>query len=76
MAVKKGEVKNIKQEAPAVEPQVDEQPNPNALLISVELAEGIIQYLTSKPMAEVENLVNGIRKSRAVTVQEEAQPEA
>ena len=41
---------------------------PNALLISLELAEAIVKYLTSQPMSEVESLVSALRKSRAVTV--------
>tara|TARA_R110000796_G_scaffold83300_3_gene182361 strand:+ start:1183 stop:1407 length:225 start_codon:yes stop_codon:yes gene_type:complete len=73
MAVKKGEVK--KMEANEPKQTADEQPKPNALLISVELAEGLVNYLTSKPMAEVEGLVNDIRKSRAVTVTDESKKE-
>ena len=41
---------------------------PNALLISVDLAEAIGKYLMTKPMNEVEQLVSALRGSRAVTV--------
>jgi hypothetical protein len=44
---------------------------PNALLISVELAEAIGKYLMTKPMNEVEQLVSALRDSRAVTVTNE-----
>jgi hypothetical protein len=48
--------------------QEQEKQEPNALLISLELAEQIVGYLREKKMSEVEGLVKGIRESRAVTV--------
>ena len=62
-------------ETNAPEQKADEQPKPNALLISVELAESLVKYLTGNPMAEVEGLVNAIRQSRAVTVTDESEKE-
>jgi len=48
---------------------------PNALVISVQLAEALVGYLKTKPMAEVEALVNAIVQSPSVTVNQEAQEE-
>ena len=41
---------------------------PNALVVSMELAEAILISLKSKPMVEVEALVNGLLNSPRVTV--------
>ena len=37
------------------------------------LANALAEYLSEKPMKEVEQLVKALRESRQVTVQEEAQ---
>jgi hypothetical protein len=44
---------------------------PNALLISLDLAEKIVGYLRNQKMSEVEGLVKGIRESRAYTVKQD-----
>ena len=49
----------------------DEEPKANALLISMELAQALVTYLAEKPLKEVEALVNTIRSSRGVTVEDE-----
>ena len=56
---------------------VQEQQNkPNALLITVELANALIEYLSKDTLfSEVDGLVNGIRQSRAVTVTDEKKEE-
>lgn len=56
-----------------VQEQKEEAPKPNALLITVELAEALVGYLREQKMADVESLVAGIRGSRAVTVTDETQ---
>ena len=56
-----------------VQKQSAEAPKPNALLITVELAEAVVGYLREQKMADVESLVAGIRGSRAVTVTDEPQ---
>tara|TARA_R110000796_G_scaffold76234_4_gene170670 strand:+ start:625 stop:852 length:228 start_codon:yes stop_codon:yes gene_type:complete len=56
-----------------VQEQEAEAPKPNALLITVELAEALVGYLREQKMADVESLVAGIRGSRAVTVTDETQ---
>ena len=53
-----------------VKEQVEEVANdaPNALVVSMELAEAILASLKSKPMVEVETLVSGLLNSPRVTV--------
>ena len=53
-----------------VKKQVEKVDNdaPNALVVSMELAEAILTSLKSKPMVEVEDLVNGLLNSPRVTV--------
>jgi hypothetical protein len=58
-----------------VQEQKAEDPKPNALLITVELAEALVGYLLDQKMADVEGLVNGIRSSRGVFVTEEPKQE-
>jgi len=53
-----------------VKEEVKEQPN--AYLIPAELTHQLVNYLSDKPLKEVEGLVNGLRNSRPVTVQQEA----
>jgi hypothetical protein len=70
------QVKELNQEVeatqgPAVE-QAQEEQKPNALVISLELANALAEYI-SRPSKEVEQLVNALKGSRQVTVQEEAQ---
>ena len=69
-------VKELNQEVeevqgPAAE-QAQEEQKPNALVISLELANALAEYI-SRPSKEVEQLVNALKSSRQVTVQEEAQ---
>ena len=42
---------------------------PNAIVITMELADALVSYLKSKPMNEVEVLVNAIVQSQGVTLQ-------
>lgn len=51
--------------------QEEVKQEPNALLISAGLANALVEYLSTKPMNEVEQLVLAIRQSRAVTVEDE-----
>ena len=48
-----------------------EGPEANAVLISIPLANALIEFLTKQPMNMVEGLVSGIRSSRPVVVNEE-----
>ena len=54
-----------------VQKQEEVKEQPNALLISAELANALVQYLSTKSFGEVEGLVNGIRQGRPVTVKQE-----
>ena len=45
---------------------------PNAVLITAGLANALVNYLSSKPHGEVENLVKALRESRPITVKQEA----
>ena len=73
--------KTVELQGPKVEDQAtveneavqEEGPKANALLISIELAQALVNYLAEKPLKEVEELVNAIRSSRPVTVNEEAE---
>ena len=56
-------------------PKEEGKETPNALLISVELAEALGKYLMTKPMNEVEPLVSALRSSRAVTVTDNKESE-
>ena len=47
------------------------QDAPNALVISMKLAEALVGYLKTKPMVEVEALVNAIAQSPGVVVSDE-----
>ena len=67
--MKKVEQKNEGQEA------ASENKEPNALVITMKLAEAIAVYLLDQKMADVEGLVNGIRSSRGVFVTEEPKQE-
>jgi hypothetical protein len=67
--MKKVEQKNEVQEA------ASENKEPNALVITMKLAEAIAAYLLDQKMADVEGLVNGIRSSRGVFVTEEPNQE-
>jgi hypothetical protein len=46
---------------------------PNAIVITMELAEALVGYLKSKPMGEVEILVNAIIQSQGVTLENSKQ---
>ena len=69
-------VKELNQEVEEVQgplaEQAQEEQKPNALVISLELANALAEYI-SRPSKEVEQLVNALKSSRQVTVQEEAQ---
>jgi hypothetical protein len=67
--MKKVEQKNEGQET------ASENKEPNALVITMKLAEAIGAYLLDQKMADVEGLVNGIRSSRGVFVTEEPNKE-
>ena len=67
--MKKVEQKNEGQEA------ASENKEPNALVITMKLAEAIAAYLLDQKMSDVEGLVNGIRSSRGVFVTEEPNQE-
>ena len=63
--------KKVKEEVQTQGEQAsNEQAKPNALLIKAELVEALVSYLLDRKMSEVEGLVNGLRKSRAVAVSE------
>ena len=62
-----------KKETQVESPQVEEKGNDaqqddKALVITIQLAEALIGYLKSKPMVEVEGLVNAIAQSQQVTI--------
>lgn len=46
----------------------------NALVIDMKLAEALVGYLKTKPMVEVETLVNAIVQSPSVIVNQEQEP--
>ena len=47
----------------------------NALVIDMKLAEALVGYLKTKPMVEVETLVNAIVQSPSVIVNQEPKEE-
>tara|TARA_R110002049_G_scaffold3440_4_gene26039 strand:+ start:1258 stop:1458 length:201 start_codon:yes stop_codon:yes gene_type:complete len=57
-----------------VEPKVETQQEVNALIIDMKLAEALVGYLKTKPMVEVEALVNAIAQSPGVVVNKEQEP--
>lgn len=52
--------------------EVQEQQDANAIVITIKLAEAIVGYLKTKPMIEVEALVNAISQSPGVVFNQEA----
>lgn len=72
----KGKVKEMEAVAPEVVAQETEATQPNALLITVELANAIVEHLSKDTFSEVDGLINAIRQSRAVTVTDESKEEA
>ena len=65
MAQEEEGAKTVQKDRPAV------KQDPNAIVISMRLAGALDSYLTSKPMSEVEQLVNALRKSRPISFPEE-----
>tara|TARA_R100000544_G_C2198575_1_gene45481 strand:+ start:189 stop:395 length:207 start_codon:yes stop_codon:yes gene_type:complete len=59
-----------------VQEEVQQQDAPNAIVITIELAEALVGYLKTKPMVEVEALVNAIAQSPGVTVIKEPTEES
>ena len=55
--------------------EVQEQQDANAIVITIKLAEAIVGYLKTKPMIEVERLVNTISQSPSVVINQEASEE-
>lgn len=53
-----------------VEEMEAEVPQPNALLITVELANALIEHLAKGSYSEVSELINALRQSRTVTIEE------
>ena len=49
---------------------------PNAVLVSMEVANELMDYLKSRPMNEVESIVSKLANSRAVTVKENKEEES
>lgn len=66
----KGKVKELEAVAPELETQEAEAPQPNALLITVELANALIEHLSKDTYSVVSEMINALRQSRAVTVEE------
>jgi hypothetical protein len=64
---------NQPNQEPSTEAETGDKPN--AILVSIELAQALVNYLSEQPLKDVESLVNAIRESRGVTVTEE-KPEA
>ncbi len=56
------------------EVQEEVQQEANALVIDMKLAEALVGYLKTKPMVEVEALVNAIVQSPSVIVNQEQEP--
>lgn len=54
--------------------QEEVQQEANALVIDMKLAEALVGYLKTKPMVEVEALVNAIAQSPGVVVNKEQEP--
>ena len=54
--------------------QEEAQQEANALVIDMKLAEALVGYLKTKPMVEVEALVNAIVQSPSVIVNQEQEP--
>ena len=50
------------------------QQEANALVINMKLAEALVGYLKTKPMVEVEALVNAIAQSPGVVINNEQEP--
>ena len=45
-------------------PQVEEQAQPTEMILSLELVQGIANYLGSRPYNEVAELIKGIQGSK------------
>ena len=71
----KGKFKEIEATTPEVEDQETEATKANALLITVDLANALVEHLSKDTFSVVDRLINGIRQSRAVTVTDEAKKE-
>ena len=56
--------------------EVQEQQDANAIVITIKLAEALVGYLKTKPMIEVETLVNAISQSPSVVINQEASEES
>jgi hypothetical protein len=68
-------VKDLK-EVQEVEEQVapeQEANKANAIVITIDLAQALVEYLKTKPMGEVEVLVNAIVQSQGVTLEQAPQ---
>jgi hypothetical protein len=54
-----------------------EKQEPNSLLISNELVNGLFDYFVNKPhkMSDIENLVNGLRSGIPIVYNQEEQKE-
>lgn len=68
--------KTVKKQVASKATEQKQENQPNHLLINAEVSNALIGYLKSKPMAEVENLVNALTKSRAVYVEEAEQKQS
>lgn len=56
--------------------EVQEQQDANAIVITIKLAEALVGYLKTKPMIEVETLVNAISQSPSAVFNREASEES
>jgi len=52
-----------------------QQDVPNAIVITIKLAEALVGYLKTKPMVEVEAFVSAISQSPGVVLSQEANEE-
>jgi len=53
-----------------------QQDAPNAIVVTIKLAEALVGYLKTKPMVEVEAFVNAISQSPGVVLSQEANEES
>ena len=53
-----------KKEGPAQQAKAEEQVQPTEMVISVELAQALLNYLGNRPYQEVAGLVSGMQDSK------------
>jgi hypothetical protein len=66
------DLKEVKEVEEQVAPEQEDN-KANAIVITIDLAQALVEYLKTKPMGEVEVLVNAIVQSQGVTLEQAPQ---